>query len=930
MTDGERRATGPTRVAIVPHTHWDREWHTPAPALQVRLAALVDDLLTLFEGEPRFGHFLLDGQTAMLDDYLAARPAAFSRVQALVDAKRLELGPWTVLLDEFLVSGETIVRNLQRGIARASEIGTLLEVGYLPDTFGHVAQMPQLLARAGIRHAVVWRGVPAAVERTAFWWDAPDGSRVRAEYLYGSYANGRDLPTDAGALVRRTRAYLAELAGCARDGEPVLLMNGGDHAPPQARLPQVVAAANALQDELRFEISSLAGYLDRAPVDDLPAHVGELRSGARANVLMGVASNRVDVRQASVAAERALEQLAEPLCALLLPTDRYPAPLLARAWGSLVLNSAHDSVCACSVDDVVDVVKVRYALARQTATALGRLAVDSLASEIASDADAIVVVNSTSHDRSGVVEATLSDPSTTAVVDDQGRIVHTQLLALSSPVLMDTIAVGRKIHWVVDRLGDDGWDGRPVRHVELTHPARDDAATLTVRLAAAGEPGCDVTQTRDALVELATSDTALRVEVHGAPVRRVAFTAADVPGFGWRTFRPAVDSEATVTGTTPVVVSDTTLDNGIVAVRVDPSDGTLSIAADGVELTGANQYVESGDGGDTYNYSPPPDDLVVDAPVQVAIEVGERGPARASLDVSATYRWPARAIGDARRCLARSTDTVDTVIRTRVELRAGERFVRVHVELDHRARDHRLRAAVPLPAVVTESHAESAFAVVARGLETEGGPLEAALSTFVSRRFVDCTGTSADGRVVGVAVIHDGLPEYQVVDGGSTLALTLLRATGYLSRAAPHLRPNPAGPLLPVEGAQVQGPRCFDYALLPHRGTWVDAALHDAADDVLVALEVASVTPRPGGSRDASGQLLRVDGAVVSAVHRDSRSALVVRAFNPRPDASTLRVAVGDELARGEVVDLRGNPIGGFAGTIELSPHEIVTLRLDA
>ena len=88
-------------------------------------------------------------------------------------------------------------------------------VGYLPDMFGHVAQMPQILRLAGLEHAVVWRGVPAAIDRTAFWWQAPDGSRVRAEYLYGSYSNGRDLPADPTQLVARARNYELELGPAA-------------------------------------------------------------------------------------------------------------------------------------------------------------------------------------------------------------------------------------------------------------------------------------------------------------------------------------------------------------------------------------------------------------------------------------------------------------------------------------------------------------------------------------------------------------------------------------------------------------------------------------------------------------------------------------------------------------------------------------------
>ena len=133
-----------------------------------------------------------------------------------------------------------------------------------------------------------------------------------------------------------------------------------------------------------------------------------------------------------------------------------------------------------------------------------------------------------------------------------------------------------------------------------------------------------------------------------------------------------------------------------------------------------------------------------------------------------------------------------TLVRTTLELRPRERFLRVAHELDNRARDHRLRAHFPLPVRVDGSDAECAFAVVHRGLTAEGGAHEAGLPTFPSRRFVD----ASDG-TAGLALIHDGLLEYEVVGDGRALALTLLRAVGYLSRMAPDLRPNPAGPPVP-------------------------------------------------------------------------------------------------------------------------------------
>ena len=250
-------------------------------------------------------------------------PRTEDRLEDLAAAGRITLGPWYILMDEFLVSGETIVRNLQAGIRRGSAFGGVMEVGYLPDMFGHVAQMPQLLSLAGFEHAVVWRGVPSAVDRTRVPLArsrrierpgrVPGGRvRQRSRAPRGRQGAGATAPAPS---TRSSQPFLGP-------DDPLLLMNGTDHQRPQPWLGRVVAEANQIQSEFELTISSLPDYLAGAPDTGLPDWHGELRSGARSNLLMGVASNRVDVKQAAARAERALERMAEPLSALFLAAGR--------------------------------------------------------------------------------------------------------------------------------------------------------------------------------------------------------------------------------------------------------------------------------------------------------------------------------------------------------------------------------------------------------------------------------------------------------------------------------------------------------------------------------------------------------------------------------------------------------------------------------
>ena len=252
--------TAVTSVHVVPHTHWDREWYRPFQDFRMRLVDVVDRVLDMLDAEPEL-RFTLDGQVAIVDDYLEIRPERESRIRELVESGRLAIGPWQILMDEFLVSGESLVRNLEMGWRRADELGGPMPIGYLPDMFGHVAQMPQILRRAGLTDAVVWRGVPAAVDRHAFRWESPDGSAVRAEYLAAGYDNAALLSV---APDQATRA-LDRLADEARPWfgtDPMLAMAGTDHTAPAAELATLL---RRLGDASGVRIGTIADYVAAAP-----------------------------------------------------------------------------------------------------------------------------------------------------------------------------------------------------------------------------------------------------------------------------------------------------------------------------------------------------------------------------------------------------------------------------------------------------------------------------------------------------------------------------------------------------------------------------------------------------------------------------------------------------------------------------------------
>jgi hypothetical protein len=884
----------PRRIAIVPHTHWDREWYESYQEFRLNLVDMLDTLLPLLESDASYPYFMLDGQMAVVDDYLEVRPEAEPRLRALAAAGRISMGPWYILMDEFLSSGETIIRNLEMGIVRGAAFGGVMDVGYLPDMFGHIAQMPQILRQAGFAHAVVWRGVPSAVTKDAFVWEAPDGSAVRAEYLPVGYGNGAALPDDAKALVRRTADLVKEIEPFLIDD--LLCMNGSDHLFPQPWLGRVVAEANDLQDDLVFEVTSLPRYLADAPTEGLEHWKGELRSGFRSNMLMGVTSNRVDVKRMGARAARALERRAEPLAALFQTPAQWPARLLALAWKEMVRNSAHDSICACSIDDVVDAVLHRYAEARTIATGLADRAVTSFARSLAEPGT--YVLNPAPRARAGVVELVVG-----AEEPPSGDVqVVSERTGLPGSMVLDATTVRTVLGMLQGpKIDNDAW----VHDIGIEED--DEGLHITVTVGAEERPNVPIAEAKqDVYARLgAKPDTIVHISLNQPPIRRIVARVTSVLGYGWQPFAPAALAHPVEARQQDGTVA---LSNGLLTVEVDAALGTFSLN----ERPGYGRLVDGGDLGDSYNYSPPRRDVLVDTPVSVSVRVVEPGPVRARATITAVYVWPDHVDGSSQERVGEHQVEVETLL----ELRADEPVLRVATSFVNPGRDHRVRVHLPLPEPARTSEAESAFAVVERGLTAEGRADEFGLPTAPADRFVSAG---------GLTVVHDGVTEYELVDiapgpdgdAAATIALTVLRATGMLSRLGMAYRPFPAGPLTPVEGLQMTGKRItLAYALaLGHDDAYA------LADDVLLPFEIVSAPG--GGARPASGSALGIEGAQVSAVRRVG-GVLEVRVFNPTPRKS--RVTLPGHS--GWLVNLRGYPEAPFEGSFDLRPFGIATARL--
>ncbi|MGW2339206.1 glycoside hydrolase family 38 N-terminal domain-containing protein [Streptomyces sp. NPDC001661] len=905
----------PQELIVVPHTHWDREWYLPFQQFRLQLIGLLDEVLRRMEDDPR-QRFTLDGQAVAVDDYLEVRPEQRERLTALVKEGRLAVGPWQILLDEFLCSGENIVRNLELGLARSRGMGEAMEVGYLPDMFGHAAQVPQILHQFGIRHACVWRGVPAAVDSHAFSWQSPDGTAVRTEYLAaGGYGSAAGLFDDPERVAERATAIAAKLRPWRPDGSPMLAMYGSDHTAPAADLCDLLQRHNAAQGEdgVTLRLATLAEYFATQPVtcEGLRTVAGELRSHARANILPGVFSVRAPVKQAMARAERAVERYAEPLSALFYEGDA--ARFLAMAWHRLIEVSCHDSVTGCGCDETAQQVAARIAEAEQLGLAVRDMTGRTLAARVPHTGH--LLLNPSPKPRTTFVELDVPGTGPVHLTDAEGRRYPAQELSAAPTLLADDMFPYEKLPTVLARV-----HGIELYGQEITSWSVDaEAGVLRFTVARRSELAFDVAEVKAALAE-ARHDGDWRVVIEAEPRRTVA-ALVETPALGHTALRPEPGGAPLPEHT--VAASANTLANGLLTVAI-ADDGTLALTGEhGTTLSGAARIVDGGDLGDTYNYAPPAHDTVVDTPSSTTVRRVADGPLLSAYEIVRSYAWPVAGdfAGDAR-----AGATEPTTVSTRVELRAGEPFVRLRVAFDNRSDDHRVRLHVPLPRQADVSYGEGQFAVVERGLTAEAGFGEEALPTFPASAFV------AAG---GVAALLEHATEYELVDEGRELALTLLRPTGQISRNRHAHRDEPAGPQVPTPQAQCRGLRTVDLALLPYAREWHASGVLEAAEEFRHPVATLPGTAPARTPLPAAVEGLRVEGhGVVLSSVRERDGALEVRVVAQTPRATTVRLAHAGTTAAHRV-DLTGAAMGELPVRegrfdAELRAWEIATFRLTA
>ncbi len=890
---------------LVCETHWDREWYLTKEEFGVKLTRLMDRLIDIVEKTPGYVSFMMDGQTIALEDYLRIRPGKLDRLQAAVASGKIAIGPWYVLPDELLVSGESHIRNWFAGDRVVEQFGRKSNVGYLPDSFGHPEQMPQILKGLGIDTIVFWRGTSNQVKKTEFRWASPKAiTEVLGVHMPCGYGNCARLSADMNVTIPRLNAMIDTLRQRST-GDVVLLMNGSDHILPQTDITDIIATFNAAAPaDRQILFSTLNSFLEDLGSRslELETHSGEFRSGDRDMILGGTLSTRVYLKQRNLKVQRAMERCLEPLAAietLVMPASSHRngdfADYQKVLWKKILENHPHDSICGCSVDAVHEEMLTRYDC------------IDQLQDTLTADLFASIEANLLPGTGNGDVQLLHFENS-----QDRLPAYH------EFDVDFDATLVN-KVNFEKSIIED--------YEPEIRHPAV--PVAITARDNLGREIQCALISGHKAY-HMDLQDETLP-EVYKVNRCRVGLL---LPAFDFGLHLIRLQ-RADLTPALPPTVSGK-ISNEFYEVEFDPSNAGFRVLdkATGRLHEGVSTVCDLSDAGDEYTYSWVEQEQRFSLdPRHLSSRISICEGMYQEIILEGDLMLPESVTEDRK---ARSGKLRACPLFLRVRLYNGINRVDFRLEIENTVMDHRLQIEIPSGVLVQSASSSTAFALTERIVES---PLPAHWMEYPQDTHPTHGFIHAGTPEYGVSVSSESSNEFEslIQDGQTWLHLTLLRCVGWLSRPDLKARKGNGGWSLPTPGAQCLGRHSFEYGLVYHRGGISQAGSFGLIDRKQHACVPAQLRKAPAGAATPVNPVAFVSDLPpmvrMSAFKlREDGKGLVFRIYSIDTQVRKFVLKLPEMIRRVNAITLDERVIGpmvlhGTSIEVEIRPAEILSFE---
>jgi len=747
---------------------------------------MMDKLLNILKTNPKYKNFTMDGQTIPIEDYLEVCPDREAEIKEYIHEKRLSIGPMYILPDEFLISGESMIRNLLIGHQYAKKLGRVMKAGYIPDPFGHIAQLPQILRGFEIPSVLFWRGFGNEFEvnnlNVEFNWDAPGKAdsilAINLILSYGSVANLNTSKKDgkytsALNLIKRTVKKFEKFTATPF----VLLNSGSDHHEARPQLPEIIEQWNKCYPDILMEQNDFEHYISKvlSIKPELNSFQGELRGGRYAHILTGVLSARMWIKQRNTEIEYLYEKYCEPLSAITWAMDKYgqfkyPYSYILTGLKWLIKNHPHDSICGCSIDQVHDEMKTRFDWAEQIGDA----------------------------------------------------VFKNSMLYLFR--LINIEGNENKIPFIV--YNPLPWIRTDVAHFTII--------SLIKRTGFKAPEDFKIVDLKGNEIEY--QFVKIKEEPRYTQINNVSFYCtflANVPACGYSIYYLALKekSKKAILNTEDFKITRSSLENEFYRVQVNLKGKiTVTDKKSGTIYDDICTFEDVGDWGDEYDFSGPnenqtdlkftSEDLNV-----LSITPYLDGPSQKVMKLSLNLNLPASLSEDRYN---RDEYLVSNLINLYIILYKNIKRIDFKIEIQNNSKDHRIRVLFPSKIISNTIDCDGHFFVISRNIELPKAEKWAQnpLPTNHQKDFISLSDNSKT-----FSVLNKGLPEYEAIknkDGSISLAITLLRCIEWLSQPNMVNRVENAGPDLNTPKAQCLGKHIFDISLVieQNKSNWLDSKVH--------------------------------------------------------------------------------------------------------
>ena len=884
-----------TPVCIIPHAHWDRDWYFPFQVFRGRFLHLMEIVSDLLEEFPEF-KFYLDGQTIAIEDYLEVFPQKREELFSKIREKRVLVGPFYVLPDEFLISGETFIRNFlvaQRFLNENSLPS--MKVAYFPDMFGHSAYIPTLIKGLGMKTIALWRGVGDKCRDAEFIWEGPDGSEVLTINIIDGYANFLCPPKEYGEFKKFLEEKVKKFIEHSKSGH-ILLMYGADRSFPSRT---VIEFVKKLKEEgYNIKIGSLDEHAEALLRLNLKLRKikGELRDPKYEPILKDVASSRMHLKQKSHLIEHALIRVVEPLIAtaylLDIPVDT-ELNLLHYAWKLFLKTTPHDDICGCGSDQVHREMEVLQDQVLQLIQVIKCELMNKLMEKFRSqskdqDKHYLIVFSPFARDTKTIIEKEIYLPP---------EEPHEDLVVIEN---------GKKLPTFVEYLEETTCIIKNDRSFEHFNTAEEDYL-------------------REFLI---TSEIAPPQNVRKKRIK-IRFEAK-LPPIGVKVFEITHGREKSTNTNVPVKLP---IETPFLKVNIN-TDGTLNVEdkRTGRRYKNLCYFEDWEDIGDEYNYCPSKNpEKISTLGKHARIKTVAENDLGFLIEVEHNLEIPEYFDFENEK---RATKRVSLPVKVSYFIHKTSPRIDVKIHFKNSAKDHRFRAHFELSAISDFHISDDYFGPIKRAnkIESSGNIeeyVELPENRYPMQNFVYVADENG-----GMVISTKGLREYEVEKSESAinLALTLLRSVGMLSRPNLVTRKGNAGPEVLTPGAQSLGSHTAEFSLyFTERYSLEEAYNFSEAYQGLPVAYLAKDIEKTNFSMVK----INPSSLILSAFKvAEDGNGVILRFYNIADSEVTGSIRLGWIPNKVETANLAENSIETPVNIekneirIKAKPHEVITIKL--